>query len=95
MRTIQIKVSDPDLQKYNLVSGQEIKFTDLGKNISLQFAKQALLDCNEIAQKVGLSEMSLEEKNCFIHKAYPDCITNPKNAFLNPLVQSFAILLCG
>lgn len=75
MKTIQIKVSETDIQKYNLVSGQEIKFSDLVENISLQFAKQALLDCNEIAQRVELSEMSIEEIDAEI-KAVRDAKDN-------------------
>lgn len=75
MKTIQIKVSETDIQKYNLGIGGEIKFEDLVENISLQFARQALLDCNEIARKAGLSEMSLDEINAEI-KAVRDAKNN-------------------
>jgi hypothetical protein len=37
MRTIQIKVSESDFQKYNLGS-EEIKFTDLVEVISQEYA---------------------------------------------------------
>ncbi len=32
MRTVQLKVSDTDFQKYNLGDGTEIKFSDLIKS---------------------------------------------------------------
>jgi hypothetical protein len=75
MRTIQIRVSESDFLKYNLESGQEIKFPDLVEKISLEYARQALLDCNKIARKVGLSTMTLEEINAEI-KAVRDAKNN-------------------
>ena len=65
MQTIQIKISDTDLQKYNLGS-KEIKFTDLVDLISREYARQALLDCNKIAEQVGLSKMTMDEINAEI-----------------------------
>ena len=66
MRTIQVKVSETDFEKYNLESEKEMKFTDLVEKISLEYARKALLECNEIAQKVGLSEMTMDEINAEI-----------------------------
>jgi hypothetical protein len=60
MRTIQIKVSETDFQKYNL-GEEEIKFTDLVEMISQEYARKALLEANEIAEQVGLSKMTLDE----------------------------------
>jgi hypothetical protein len=65
MRTLQIKVSDTDFQKYNFGS-DEIKFTDLVEIISREYARQALLECNEIAEQVGLSKMTMDEINAEI-----------------------------
>jgi hypothetical protein len=53
-------VSEKDFQKYNL-GEDEIKFSDLVEAISLEYAKKALLECNDIARQVGLSEMTMEE----------------------------------
>ncbi len=64
MRTVQIKVSETDFQKYKLKS--EIKFTELVDLISREYARKALLECNEIAQQVGLSKMTLDEINAEI-----------------------------
>ena len=63
MKTIQVKVSDSDLVKYNLENGLEIKFSDLIDKISLEFARKSLIECNEIASADGLSELTLEEIN--------------------------------
>ena len=65
MLTLQIKISETDFQKYNLES-QELKFTDLVDKISLEFARKALIECNDIAEKVGLSTMTIEEINAEI-----------------------------
>lgn len=73
MRTIKIKVSETDFQKYNL-KNEEVKFTDLVDIISKNYARKALLECNEIAEKGGLSNMTLEEINAEI-KAVRDAKT--------------------
>ncbi|GAB4403428.1 MAG: hypothetical protein OHK0053_28210 [Microscillaceae bacterium] len=65
MRAIQIKISEIDFQKYNL-GNSEIKFTDLVEMISREYARKALLECNEIAEKVGLSKMTMDEINAEI-----------------------------
>lgn len=65
MRTIQLKVSETDFQKYNFGS-VEIKFSDLVELISREYARKALLECNEIAEEVGLSKMTIEEINAEI-----------------------------
>ncbi|MDX2246517.1 MAG: hypothetical protein SF052_07075 [Bacteroidia bacterium] len=65
MRTVQIKVSETDFQKYNLGKG-EIKFTDLIELISREYARKALLECNAIAEQVGLSTMTMDEINAEI-----------------------------
>ena len=74
MQTIQIKISNSDFQKYNLES-REIKFTDLVDLISREYARKALLECNEIAKQEGLSEMTMDEINAEI-KAVRDAKTD-------------------
>jgi hypothetical protein len=74
MRTLQIKVSETDFKKYNLGTG-EIKFTDLVEMISREYARTALLACNEIAEEVGLSNMTMDEINAEI-KAVRDAKTH-------------------
>ncbi len=65
MRTLQVNVSETDFQKYNLAD-KEIDFSELVELISREYAKQALLECNKIAEEAGLSEMTLEEINAEI-----------------------------
>ncbi len=60
MRTVQVKVSETDFQKYKLGS-EEIKFTDLVELISREYARKALLECHEIAEQVGLSGLTMDE----------------------------------
>lgn len=74
MQTIQIKISDTDFQKYNF-GNKEIKFTDLVELISQEYARKALLECNEIAEQQGLSEMTIDEINTEI-KSVRDAKTN-------------------
>ncbi len=74
MQTIQVKISDSDFQRYQF-NNSEIKFTDLVDKISLEFARQSLLECNAIAEKVGLSNMTLEEIDAEI-KAVRDAKAN-------------------
>ncbi len=74
MRTLQIKVSETDFQKYNL-GNAEVKFTDLVEIITREYARKALLECHEIAQQVGLSEMTMFEINAEI-KANRDAKTH-------------------
>lgn len=74
MRTVQIKVSETDFQKYNL-GKEEIKFTDLVEIISREYARKAILECNQIAEQVGLSKMSMAEINAEI-KAVRDAKTH-------------------
>lgn len=65
MRTLQIKVSETDFQKYKLESS-EIKFTDLVELISREYARKALLECNDIAEKAGISKLTMDEINAEI-----------------------------
>jgi hypothetical protein len=65
MGIVHLIVSDADFQKYNLGSG-EIKFPDLVAVINREYARKALLECNEIAEKVGLSQMTMDEINAEI-----------------------------
>lgn len=69
MPTLQIEVSETDFQKYNLGS-EEIKFADLVDLISREYARKALLQCNEIAEQQGFSKLTLDEINVEIR----DCL---------------------
>lgn len=74
MQTIQVKVSDTDFQRYKL-DGDEIKFTDLVEKINVEYARQSLMECNDVAAQVGLSQMTLNDINAEI-KAVRDAKAN-------------------
>lgn len=74
MRTVKVKVSETDFQKYNL-EDEEINFSELVEAIRGEYAKKALLECNEIAAQVGLSTMSMEEIDAEV-KAVRDAKTH-------------------
>jgi hypothetical protein len=63
MRTVQLKISEIDFQKNNFGNNQDLLFEDLVKKINLEFARQALIDCSQIAKSSGLSKLTLEEIN--------------------------------
>jgi hypothetical protein len=48
MKTIQVKVSEKDLEKYNLDSDPIIDFKLLVEKINLDFARKALEECQKI-----------------------------------------------
>lgn len=61
MKTIQVKVSEKDLEKYNLEGDPIIDFKLLVEKINLDFARKALEECQNIAKEVGLAKLTLEE----------------------------------
>ena len=50
----------------------QVLIAELKEKISLLFAKEALLKCQRIAQKTGLSKMTLDEINAEIKAARRD-----------------------
>ena len=74
MQTIQIKISNSDFQKYNF-GNKEIKFTDLVDLISQEYARKALIECNEIAEQNGISKMTMDDIDAEI-RAVRDAKTN-------------------
>lgn len=60
-KVIRVNISEPALEKYKIGDRPEIDFDELVEKISLEKARQALLECNSIAEETGLSEMTPEE----------------------------------
>jgi hypothetical protein len=58
-------VTPQDLKKFGLDKSQ-ISFEELLDKISTELARQALYACQDIAERVGLSTMSLEDINAEI-----------------------------
>lgn len=62
---VQMRISEEDFRKYNLKRG-ELEFSELVELINQEYARNALLACNTIAEQTGLSQMSMEEINAEI-----------------------------
>ena len=62
MGILHVAVTAQDLQRFGLDKAQ-ISFEELLDKISTELARQALYACQDIAERVGLSRMTLEEIN--------------------------------
>ena len=62
MRTLQLKINEVDLLKYNL-QNVEVYFSDLVDLIKSELANNALSECVKISEIVGFSSMTLDEIN--------------------------------
>ncbi len=60
MKLIQLKISETDLVKFGL-KGNSLSFPELVKIIGNELVKENLEQSIELAEKYGLSEMSMEE----------------------------------
>lgn len=60
MRQVNIQVSEIDYVKYGL-SDNPIDFEQLLGKVRLELAKEALRKCQELAEKAGISTMSIDE----------------------------------
>jgi hypothetical protein len=60
MRTINISISDLEYNKFGL-KGDKLSFSEFVDIVSNELAKQTLNECVELAEKYGLSKMTMEE----------------------------------
>lgn len=60
MKTLNVSISDFDSNKFG-IKGEEILFTDLIDLIQRQLMRQSLDRCVELAEKHGLSNMTMDE----------------------------------
>lgn len=60
MRTINISISDLEYNKFSL-KGDQISFSEFVDIISNELAKQTLNECVSLAEKYGLSKMTMDE----------------------------------
>jgi|AntRauMFilla1563_2_1112583.scaffolds.fasta_scaffold00337_7 hypothetical protein len=61
MKTISLKIKPEDASRYGLEEISSLKFDELVSKITADFTKEALLKAQSIAEKTGLSKMTLEE----------------------------------
>ena len=73
MKTLTIEINDLDYSKLGLNEGS-LTFHDLKEKISIEYAKEALLKCNQIAGETGLAALTLDEINAEIKE-----LRNEKN----------------
>lgn len=73
MKTLSVNITENDWNKYNFQSDL-INFETLVEKIKNDFALQALRSCQMIAEKVGLSQLSMEDIDAEINQ-----VRNAKN----------------
>jgi hypothetical protein len=73
MKLLNVPIDEFEYAKLGLTS-DTISFRDLKEKLSIDYAKDALLQCNEIAEKSGLSQLTLEDINVEIN-----AVRNAKN----------------
>lgn len=60
MRTLNISISDIEFNKFGL-KNNSLTFTDFIDIVSKELTRQNLNKCVELAEKYGLSKMTMEE----------------------------------
>jgi predicted CopG family antitoxin len=60
MRTLNVSISDIEYDKFGL-KDENLSFTDFIDLVSKEITRQNLNKCLELADKYGLSKMSMEE----------------------------------
>ena len=60
MRTLNVSISDIEYNKFRLKS-EKLTFTDFIDLVSKELSRQNLSKCLELAEKYGLSKMTMDE----------------------------------
>lgn len=60
MRTLNVSISDIEFNKFGLKQ-EQLSFTDFIELVSKELMRQNLNKCVELANKYGLSKMSMDE----------------------------------
>jgi hypothetical protein len=60
MKLLSVPIDESEFAKLGL-NGETISFNELRDKLNTSFAKEALIQCNEIAERTGLSKLTLEE----------------------------------
>jgi hypothetical protein len=60
MRTLSISISDLEFNKFG-IKESKLSFTDFVDIVSKELARQNLNKCQELAEKHGLSKMTMDE----------------------------------
>lgn len=73
MKILNVNITETDWKKYNF-QNELINFETLVEKLKTEFALQALRSCQLIAEKVGLSQLSMEDIDAEINE-----VRNAKN----------------
>ncbi len=60
MKTLNVSISDIEFNKFGLKQ-EQLNFTDFIELVSKELMRQNLSKCVELAQKYGLSQMTMDE----------------------------------
>ncbi len=60
MKTITVSISENEFERFG-INSEKIDFKELLNKISIELARQAAYQCHEIAKRVGLSTMTMDE----------------------------------
>ena len=60
MRTLNVSISDIEYNKFGL-NEEKLTFTDFIELISKELKRQSLSKCVELAEKYGISKMTMDE----------------------------------
>lgn len=60
MKTLNISISELEYNKFG-IKKDELKFSDFVDIVSRELSRQTLEKCVEMAEKFGLSELSMED----------------------------------
>lgn len=67
MKILNVNITETDWKKYNF-QNELINFETLVEKLKTEFALQALRSCQLIAEKVGLSQLSMEDIDAEINE---------------------------
>ncbi len=75
MKNLTVTINDSDYEKLGFTSNP-IPFDELKEKISIEYAREALIKCNQIAKETGLSQLTNDEINAEIN-----AVRNAKNSY--------------
>jgi hypothetical protein len=74
MKNLIVPIEESDYKKFGF-ENSTVSFDELKEKISIEYAREALIRCNEIAKETGLSELTPEEIDAEIN-----AVRNAKNS---------------
>jgi hypothetical protein len=80
MKLLNVPIDEFEYAKLGLTS-DTISFRDLKEKLSIGYAKEALIQCNDIAERTGLSQLTLDDINAEIN-----AVRNAKNRHLTKIL---------